>query len=75
MTPVIAQFPVQTLSGSAYFDQDAEFPCAALLLDLEHALILRKHERGEVYTRIGLVSIYGCVKGYLQTLQTVVIIE
>jgi len=75
MTPVIAQFPVQTRSGSAYFDQDAEFPCTALFLDSEHALILRKHERREVYARIGLVSICGCAKEYLQTLQTVIIIE
>ena len=75
MTPTTAQIPGHTIDGYAYFDQGAEFPCAAVFLDVEHALVLRKHEEREVYTRIGLVSMYSIDESSLQALQTIVIIK
>ena len=41
--------------GSARFDLDPSFPCVALFLDSEHALILRGGQGGQ-YSRIGIAN-------------------
>jgi hypothetical protein len=42
--------------GGAYFDIQSQFPCKALFLDNEHALLMRKLLDG-TYQRIGIGSL------------------
>jgi len=50
-----------TITGTAYFDLEPEFPCKCLILAPEHALILRPGaavDEGS-YSRIGTVRLSG----------------
>jgi hypothetical protein len=46
----------------AYFDVDPEYPCWALVLSVEHALILRWREADNRFIRIGAVDWYNAAK-------------
>lgn len=52
-TPIEIDIKGKMLTGLAYFDLEPEFPCFALILGIEQAIVLRKREADDCYTRIG----------------------
>lgn len=45
-----------TIPGTAYFDVDPEYPCWAIVLSVNNALILRWREADNCFIRIGAVD-------------------
>jgi hypothetical protein len=58
--PYSTSVEIQTIdgpsSGIAYFDEEPHFPSFALFLDVAQALVLKRDESKDVYTRIGVAS-------------------
>jgi hypothetical protein len=46
----------------AYFDVEPDYPCWALVLSVEHAIILRRREADNHFIRIGAVDWYDAKK-------------
>ena len=53
--PVNATGETSVKEGSARFDLDPSFPCVALFLDSQNALILREEREGK-HSRIGVAT-------------------
>ena len=70
VTTVVADFPGGTMSGSAHFDEDAQFPYYALFLNQTNTLILRLKQKTKTYTKIGVAIFMRSSKGEMLNLLT-----